>query len=191
MRVLVACEWSGVLRDAFRRRGHEAYSCDLLDSACPPGLHFKRDVRPLLHEPWDLVIAHPPCTYLTNSGVQFIDRPGRRSNMRKGLSLFVACLAANAPRVCVENPLMCGEARRALGIKHSQIIQPYMFGHPEKKATCLWLIGLPPLVPTDPLPPPYSEANRNISESNPNRSRDRSITYVRVANAMADQWGTT
>jgi hypothetical protein len=189
MKVLVACEWSGVVRDAFRRRGHEAYSCDLLDSACPAGLHFRCDVRPLLRKNWDLVIAHPPCTYLADSGARYLNRPGRRDKMYEGVKLFVACLLANAPRVCVENPRMCGEAARIIGVPHSQIVHPYMFGEPVKKATCLWLVGLPKLVPFDALDPrEATESNRNMSPS-PQRSRERSITYVRIARAMAEQWG--
>jgi len=191
MRVLIACEFSGTVRDAFRSRGHLAYSCDLRmgwGNADARGLHFRRDVTPLLGMEWDLVIAHPPCTYLTNSGVQYLKRPGRRDSMIEATELFLKCLAANAPRVCVENPLMCGAAMNIVG-RPTQTIQPYQFGHREKKSTCLWLKGLPKLEPTEFVPPPYDDTLRCLPPS-PERGLLRSVTFSGIAEAMADQWGT-
>lgn len=190
MHVLVACEFSGVVREAFIARGHDAWSCDLMPALWlgdPSGRHVTGDVRPLLRRRWDLVIAHPPCTYLTSSGVQFLNRPGRRDKMRKGVEFFRRCLDANSPRVCVENPLMCGEALRLLGVKPSQTVHPWQFGHGEKKTTCLWLRGLPNLAPTN-MVDGREERNRNIP-SGRNRGRLRSITYAGIAAAMGEQWG--
>jgi hypothetical protein len=138
MRVLVACEFSNTVRDAFLRRGHDAYSCDI-QRADHPNKNFRRhirgDVRPLLREPWDLVIAHPPCTYLCNSGVRWMtERAGRREAMLAAVVFFKECLAANAPMVCVENPIMCWYAKDELKVEPTQMIQPWQFGHPESKS---------------------------------------------------------
>jgi hypothetical protein len=153
MRVLVACERSNTVRDAFLERGHDAYSCDI-EIAKFPNPNYKRhirgDVRPLLKEPWDLVIAHPPCTYLCNSGVRWLKTElGRINLMELACIFFLDCLSANAPRVCVENPIQHGYAKELIGIAPTQIIQPWQFGHGETKATCLWLKGLPNLKPTN------------------------------------------
>lgn len=192
MRVLVACEFSGVVREAFLERGHDAWSCDILPPLYlgdPSGRHLMQDVRPLLRKRWDLVIAHPPCTYLTNSGVQFLGRSGRRAAMGRGARFFLECLAANAPRVCVENPVPHGEARALIG-RYTQTVQPYQFGHSVKKITGLWLKGLPPLVPTKVVANPRTCRSPTEGGPSPERKRQRSITYSGIAAAMADQWGS-
>lgn len=189
MRVLVACEWSNTVRDAFLRRGHDAYSCDLQRAEHPnPNWrrHIRGDVRPLLRERWDLVIAHPPCTYLCNSGVRWItERQERLEEMMNAVVFFKECLAANAPMVCVENPIMHGYAKRALGVLPTQMVQPYQFGHPDSKATYLWLRGLTPLLP--------SSINNNrlgtIHRLGSAGSKERSRTFEGIARAMAEQWG--
>ncbi len=188
MRVLVACEWSNTVRDAFLRRGHDAYSCDILRAEHPnPNWrrHIRGDVTPLLLEPWDLVIAHPPCTYLCNSGVRWLTDAGRIDLMTDAVLFFKACLEANAPRACVENPIMHGYARGAVRVEPSQLIQPYQFGHPESKGTYLWLRGLPPLISTE------INDNRNgtIARLGSAGSKERSRTFAGIAKAMAEQWG--
>ncbi len=187
-RVLVACEFSGIVRDAFIAAGHDAISCDLLPSE-RPGPHIQGDVRPLLREPWDLVIAHPPCTYLANSGVRWLYRDGRRdedrwARMAEAAEFFHECLLANAPRVCVENPVM----HRHAGIrKANQFIQPWQFGHGEVKATGLWLRGLPLLEPTEIVDGRTPRVHH--MSPGPDRWRERSRTFPGIAAAMADQWG--
>jgi hypothetical protein len=196
--VLVACEYSGRVRDAFIRLGHDAVSCDLLPSE-RPGPHITGDVLPLLREPWDLVVAFPPCTYLANSGVRWLygghgtDRdPVRWALMEEGAAFFRACLDANAPRVAVENPVQHGHAGLP---RPTQTVQPWMFGHPERKATCLWLRGLPPLVPTDDVRARMvglakSQTDRvHYASPGPDRWKERSRTYQGIADAMADRWG--
>lgn len=141
MRVLVACECSGVVRDAFLARGHDAISCDLLPTAAS-GPHVQGDVSPLLREPWDLVIAHPPCTFLSYAAAKYWNRPGRAAQREAALAFFMACYHANSPRVCVENPV--GWPNTVFR-RPDQVIQPFYFGDRQRKATCLWLRGLPPL----------------------------------------------
>ena len=188
MRVLVACEFSGIVREAFLRRGHDAYSCDLRFTAYyRSARHITGDVRPLLRQSWDLVIAHPPCTYLTNSGSPFLIRPGRIEKVKFGALLFLQCLNANAPRVCVENPIPHRAAKELIGEPYTQVIQPWQFGHGETKATCLWLKGLPPLVPTNVVEG-REQRNRNLPPS-ANRRMLRSLTFHGIARAMAEQWG--
>lgn len=188
MRVLVACEWSNTVRDAFLTRGHDAYSCDLIRAESPnPNYkrHIRGDVTPLLREEWDLVIAHPPCTYLCNSGVRWLtEREGRFEYMMDAVAFFNACLGANSPRVCVENPVMHGYAKKYIP-EQTQVIHPWQFGHPEKKATCLWLKGLPELKPTR-----IVGAYRNTIHLLGSRgSKERSRTFQGIAEAMAEQWG--
>ena len=146
-RVLVACEFSGVVRDAFRARGHDAISCDLLETETP-GPHIRGDVTFLLGRRWDLVIAHPPCTRLCNSGVRWLYERNLWDEMHKAARFFLECLNANAPRVAVENPVMHKHARAAVGRGHNFTVQPWQFGHPETKRTCFWTRNLPPLEPT-------------------------------------------
>lgn len=145
MRVLVACEYSGTVRDAFTKLGHDAWSCDLLDSNSP-GNHYKGDVFDIINDGWDLMIAHPPCTYLSNSGVAWLYKNQERwKDLISGAVFFRKILNCNIPKICIENPIMHKYAKEIIEVNQSQVIQPWMFGHMEQKATCLWLKGLPPL----------------------------------------------
>jgi hypothetical protein len=196
MRVLVACEFSGVVRDAFTARGHDAMSCDLLPTESP-GPHYEGDVRDILGDGWDLMVAHPPCTYLCRAGTRWLyEKPGRWEQMADGAVFFLELLNAPIARLAVENPIMHSHARQIVGRRADQVIQPWQFGHLESKATGLWLRGLPPLIAT--------EDGRAAMESLPRResrkvhyaapSADRwklrSATYPGIAAAMAEQWGS-
>lgn len=185
MRVLVACERSGRVRDAFNERGHDAVSCDIEDTAVP-GPHIKGDVRPVLRDKWDLVIAFPPCTDLAYVNARHLEEKRRDGRTRAGLRFFIECLLANAPMVCVENPRGIPQE----WFRVTQVIQPWEFGHPYTKATCLWLKGLPPLMPafSGQIQPTESWTNRNDLKSD--RAKVRSETFPGVARAMAEQWGT-
>lgn len=189
-RLLVACEFSGKVRDAFLEVGWDAWSCDLRRCILPnknSERHLRQDVRPLLREPWDLVIAHPPCTYLCNSGVRWLDGDNDRfERMLDACLFFTDCLEANAPMVCVENPIMHGLARVGVKESYTQIVHPWQFGHGETKATCLWLEGLPKLEPTRIV---EGRKPRVHFLSGRWRKSERSITYTGVAKAMAQQWG--
>lgn len=187
MRVAVLCEFSGAVRDAFRRRGHDAVSCDLLPTETP-GPHIQGDCREYDWSEYDLVIAHPPCTYLCNSGVRWLhERPERMDNVREAAEFFTWCLNVPAKMVCVENPIMHRYATEMIGRRYSQIVQPWMFGAPESKATCLWLRGLPPLRPTMIV----SERRQRVwmEPQSKDRWKKRSITPHGIAEAMAEQWG--
>lgn len=192
MRVLVACEFSGTVRDAFRALGHDAVSCDLLPSD-RPGPHMQGDVLSLLPEGWDLMIAHPPCTYLASSGLHWNTKRPERAAQTEAAVAFVAALAdAPIPRIVIENPIGCLSTRWR---KPDQIIQPWWFGHDASKATCLWLTGLPKLEPTTMLPGGREARRANQTPSGQNKlgpSADRwklrSVTYQGVADAMAMQW---
>jgi len=191
MRVLVACECSGKVRDAFLDNGHDAYSCDLQPSDSDRGhrRHIQGDVSELLSEEWDLVIAHPPCTYLCNSGVRWLHTvSGRWALMESAAQFFLQCLGANAHRVCVENPIPHKYAVEIIGQRYSQIVQPWQHGHGETKATCLWLRNLPPLRPTNVVPGRESKCHR--LPPGPNRAKLRAVTYSGIALAMSQQWGT-
>ena len=185
MKVLVACEYSGIVRDAFLAKGHDAISCDLIPSERPWNPHIVGDVRPLLRERWDLVIAHPPCTYLANSGVRWLhEKPGRWLKMEEASDFFRLCLDANADRIAVENPVV---HRHTHLRKWTQTIQPWQFGHGETKRICLWLKNLPPLVPTDIVE--GREARVHRMPPGPDRAKERARFYTGIAAAMADQWG--
>lgn len=195
MKVLVACEYSGTVRDAFNALGHNAMSADLLPSDTP-GPHYIGDARDLLGEAFDLVIAHPPCTYLALSGVQYLDRPGRERAMRDAAGFFWSMSQFNAPRIAIENPVQHrrGQVLHGLG-KATQYVQPWMFGHPETKTTGLWLFNLPPLRPTnnvkelhDSLPEKERQRLRWLPPTE-DRWKKRSKTYPGIAAAMAEQWG--
>lgn len=196
MRVLVACEFSGVVREAFRKAGHEAYSCDILPAADGSKHHFQEDVLKLLRRrglpKWDLMIAHPPCTYLCNSGVRWLydgDRfnEERWAAMQKGAAFFLSLLGAKVPRIAVENPVMHGHAKAIIAQEFGQSVQPWQFGHGEVKRTCFWLKNLPPLKPTNIVP--GREARVHKMSPGENRGLLRSITYQGIADAMAAQWG--
>ncbi len=247
MRVLIACEFSGVVRDAFRALGHDAWSCDLLPSDAP-GPHYQGDVRHLLngwmpvlfawqcveddycpvcgedfatcahpgprmdemeylhtargdlyarpidHPHWDLMIAHPPCTYLSSSGLHRNKRvPGRQELTEQAILFVLELAAAPIERICIENPIGCLSTKWR---KPDQIIQPWQFGHDASKATCLWLKNLPLLQPTDVLPGGNKARRANQCPSgqnklgpSPDRWKLRSVTYAGIAAAMAEQWG--
>ena len=193
MRVLVACEFSGTVRDAFTAKGHEAWSCDLLESDSP-GLHYQGDVLDLLDDGWDLMIAHPPCQYLCSSGLHWNKRrPERAQKTEEALEFVQKLLDAPIPKIALENSIGCISTRIR---KPDQIIQPYQFGHAESKSTCLWLKGLPLLTPTEILEKPEcgywdNQTPSGQSKLGPseNRWKLRSMTYQGIAQAMADQWG--
>lgn len=197
MKVLVACEYSGTVRDAFRKEGHDAMSCDVLPTDVP-GPHYQGDVLDLLSEPFDLVVAHPPCTFLALSGIQYLtdENEERWENMRQGAAFFWMMSQFNAPRIAIENPVQHRHATSIHGLgSATQIVHPWMFGHPEKKQTGLWLTNLPPLVPTDDvrwhmelLPKSQQERLRYLSPS-ADRWKIRSTTFPGIAAAMATQWG--
>lgn len=195
-KVLVACEYSGRVRDAFAALGHDAMSCDLLPTD-REGKHYQGDVRDLLAMPWDLMVAHPPCTYLTNAGVCHLKTdPTRWAKLDEAAAFFKLLLDAPIARKAVENPIMHKYAiYRIGGVKQTQVVQPWMFGHKEQKATCFWLTGLPPLKPTNnvrgammALPKRERERLHYLSPS-PDRWKLRSTTYEGIAAAMAAQWG--
>jgi len=194
LRVLVACEFSGIVRQAFRDKGHDAWSCDLLPAEDNSPYHYQCDVFPIMGSLWDLMIAHPPCTYLSVSGLHWNKRiPGREQETEKALEFVQKLMDTNIPKICIENPISCISTRIR---KPDQIVQPYMFGHPESKKTCLWLKGLPPLEPTNILPLPESGRWENQTPSgqnklgpSPDRWKERSRTYLGLARAMAAQWG--
>jgi hypothetical protein len=187
LRVLVACEYSGIVRDAFLTRGHDAMSCDLLPTESP-GPHYRGDVRDVLGDGWDLMVAHPPCTYLAQSGVRWLhERPERWDAMREGAEFFRALLDAPIPRVAVENPVMHRYAVEIIGRKQDQTFQPWHFGHGEIKRTCLWLRRLPPLVPTRVVH--GREPRVHYAAPGADRQKLRSRFFEGVAAAMADQWG--
>ena len=195
MKVLVACEYSGRVRDAFAARGHYALSCDLLPTDSP-GNHYQGDVTALLHKDhnWDLLIAFPPCTYLASSGMHWTTRGLRDPQLTEDALSFVQLLL-NAPvdRIALENPVGCISTRIR---KPNQYIHPWQFGHQESKKTCLWLKNLPLLEPTNVVQKPESGVWLNQTPSGQNklgpsdeRAKQRSLTYLGIANAMAEQWG--
>lgn len=181
MRVLVACEFSGIVREAFRARGHDAWSCDLLPSEIP-GQHIQGDAITAIRQGgWDLMIAHPPCTHLAVSGARWFKHKVREQ--AEALRFVDALLCAPVPRIALENPISIISTNIR---KPDQIIHPWQFGHPETKATCLWLKNLPPLRPTNIV---GGRANRVHREPpGPDRWKNRSRTYQGIADAMAEQW---
>lgn len=196
MRVLVACEFSGVVRRAFCERGHHAYSCDLLNPDDDSPFHYRGDVFSVIEDtaPWDLMIAHPPCTYLASSGLHWNKRRPERAQQTEEAIAFVLKMASlDIPRIAIENPIGCLSTRWR---KPDQIIHPWQLGDDASKATCLWLKGLPPLVPTNVLPGGRQARRANQTASGQNKlgpSADRwklrSVTYPGFAQAMAEQWG--
>lgn len=187
MRVLVACEFSGTVRDAFAAAGHDAMSCDLLPTESP-GPHYQGDVRDVLGDGWDLMVAHPPCTFSANSGVRWLyEQPGRWEKMREGAEFFRSLLNTDIHRIAVENPIIHKYAREIIGAGPTQTIQPWQFGHGETKAVCLWLRNLSPLVPTDVVD--GREARVHRMPPGPDRWKERSRFFAGIAEAMAAQWG--
>lgn len=211
MKVLIACEESQEVCKAFRALGHEAYSCDIQDcSGGHPEWHIKGDVLPLLNgncefvtcgggrtmiDKWDLIIAHPPCTYISNAGVRFLYPGGKgvlnEERLRKGIEathFFYRFLCANCERIAIENPI---PSTVYCLPKYTQIIQPWMFGHPVQKKTCLWLKGLPPLVPTEITEERQSSKipGNWFNKGGKDRQKNRAKTFPGIAKAMAEQWG--
>ena len=201
MRILIACEFSGIVRDAFSRRGHEAWSCDLLPSELP-GNHIQDDVLRHLNKDWDLMIAHPPCTYLTCTGnkwnkpeysARFPDRPKK---IEEAVTFFMLFANANIPRIAIENPIGIMSSRWR---KPDQIIQPFNYGAPVRKATCLWLKNLPPLMSLHRYPDEVItfKSGKTMSKLHyetaslpkEERAKERSKSFEGIADAMADQWG--
>jgi len=191
-RVLVACEYSGRVRDAFAKRGWDAWSCDLLPTDAP-GQHHQGDVCDLLEQSWDLLVAFPPCTYLCSSGMHWTTRGMRDPKLTEDALDFVRMLmGANVPHIALENPVGAISTRIR---KPDCIIHPWQYGHPESKTTCLWLKNLPPLQPTNILPKPESGRWENQTASgqnklapSPDRWKERSKTYPGIAEAMGEQW---
>lgn len=194
MRVLVACEYSGRVRLAFRDKGHDAWSCDLLSSEDNSPYHLDVDVIELLTEGWDLMIAHPPCTYLAVSGLHWNSRiEGRAAKTEEALVFVQALMDAPIDKICVENPVSCISTRIR---KPDQIIQPWYFGEDASKKTCLWLKNLPLIVETNRLAGDSKTRRANQTASGQNnigpsadRWKERSRTYQGIANAFAEQWG--
>jgi len=191
MKVLIACEFSGIVREAFRKKGHQAWSCDLLDTEIL-GNHYKGDVKDLFAPKyhWDLMIAHPPCTYLTVSANKWMkpeyrDRfPDRPQQRQDAIDFFMTLMTAPIEKIAIENPIGIMSTRYR---KPDQVIQPWMFGHGETKATCLWLKNLPKLKPTKVVSGRVQRLH--YLPPSPNRWKDRSRTYQGIADAMAEQWG--
>jgi hypothetical protein len=188
LRILVACEYSGRVRRAFRNLGHNAWSCDLLPAEDNSAYHIQGDVSAILRKPWDIVVAHPPCTRLCNSGVRWLAERDLWDDMRSGAAFFLECLNANAPFVAVENPVMHKYAREIVGRGPDFTVQPWQFGDPAKKRTCFWTRGLPPLNPTSNMTASHARADCHLASPGPDRWKDRSRTYPGIAAAIADQW---
>jgi hypothetical protein len=208
MKILVACEFSGIVREAFAARGHDAWSCDLIASEQPGqhlimdnDMHLKDTLYSRRHG-WDMVIGHPDCFRLTNSVIWYIKKHGLQEEVYNAAVFFNMILHCPAKKICVENPIQHGLARQYIE-KYDQIIQPYRFGNDASKATCLWLKGLPKLHDTDYFPPRrvykngkwydrwsnQTDGGWNKLPPGENRSKDRSRTYTGIAKAMAEQWG--
>lgn len=190
MKVLVACEYSGRVRDAFIGGGHDAMSCDFLPTDAP-GPHYQGDVRDVLDYPWDLMVAHPPCTDLSVSGAAWFAKKRLVGAQQASASFFLALAKADIPRIAIENPVC---VMSSLWRKPDQVIQPWMFGHTEQKATCLWLKGLPLLTPTNNVKDEMMKLPKNERERlhylppSKDRWKIRSETYQGIADAMAAQW---
>lgn len=183
MKVLVACEYSGVVRDAFIGRGHEAMSCDLLPTEAP-GPHYQGDVRDVLDFPWDLMIAHPPCTHLSVSGARHFEAKRMDGRQQSAVSFFMSLARAQIPMIAIENPVCIIST---IWRKPDQIIQPWQFGHGETKATCLWLKNLPLLSPTNIVKGRDDRIHK--MPPSPDRWKLRSLTYSGIAEAFVSQWG--
>lgn len=199
MKILIACETSGVVREAFRALGHDAWSCDLLPADDQSPFHIQGNALELLCNGWDLLIAHPPCTYLSSSGIHWAQKdPTRARKIADALQFVREFMSAPVPRICIENPV---GIISTMICKPTQIVQPWQFGDDASKATCFWLAGLPPLVPTQIAKPRVVSLGRlrfdNQTEEGANklgpsatRWKERSRTYPGIAQAMATQWGS-
>lgn len=205
MKILVACEYSGVVRDAFRRGGHDAWSCDILPTDADPTYHIQGDVLEILNDDWDIIIAHPPCTHLAVSGARHFAEKRKDGRQREAINFFMQFANIKCPRVAIENPVCIISS---IWRKPDQVIQPYEFGHPYIKTTCLWLKNLPRLKPTNILTKPtdgwqnqhfqdgkykgfktMDEMGKVLAWNNPKTAHIRSKTFQGIADAMAEQWG--
>jgi hypothetical protein len=184
VKVLVACEFSGIVRDAFRNLGHDAWSCDLLPCERDPEFHLQCDVMGILGDGWDLMIAHPPCTDLAVSGAGYFEQKREDGRQKRSIDFFLELSNAPIDRIAIENPI--GIMSRFYR-KPDQIIQPWQFGHGETKATCLWLKNLPKLHPTNIVDGRHGRVWRE--PPGPDRWKNRSRTYTGIADSMAQQWG--
>lgn len=192
MKILIACEFSGIVRDAFKAKGHDAWSCDLLPTE-RPGQHYQCDVLDVIYKEWDMIIAHPPCTFMANSGVRWLYNEDKSLNKQRWIDLtyarkFFDLFYSNpiCEKICIENPI---PHKYALLPPYSQTIQPWEYGHTTSKRTCLWLKGLPGLTPTDVIP--KENRTQDIWRMAPSeeRKKERSRTFPGIAAAMAAQWG--
>lgn len=187
MKILIACEMSGRIREAFRKKGHEAWSCDLLPTEIPSKYHIQDDVLNHLDKDWDMMIGHPVCTFLCRNRA----RQNKQEQIVPDTSFFMTLLNADIPKICIENPL---PSKLANLPDYTQIIQPYQFGHDHSKKTCLWLKNLPKLIPTKIIKITYITTKNGFRYTRgwyktPRNSVARSRTFEGIANAMADQWG--
>jgi len=189
MKILIACEFSGRVRSEFRKLKFDAWSCDLLPTEDGSKYHIQDNVLNHLEEGWDLMIAHPPCTYLANSGVRWLyEKPGRWQKLEKAIEFFLQLFNAPIPYICIENPIPHKYAREKIG-RPTQYIQPWQFGEPYSKKTGLWLKNLPLLKPTKIIP--KEQIKQQVWKEAPSldRWKNRSRTYIGIAKAMAQQWG--
>lgn len=193
MKILVACEFSGIVREAFRSRGHDAWSCDFLPPDDGSEYHHQGDVRELIGEmwwvSWDLLIAFPPCKYICNGGNNWLNRRADlkwRENRELAAEFFMEFIHSPIPQIAVENPIGCMSTKYR---KPDQIVHPWMFGHDVRKDTCLWLKNLPLLVPTQIISLPHRKIDYWSNKRNPEGRSLKSITYQGIADAMAEQWG--
>ena len=192
MKILIACEFSGIVRDAFLAKGHDAWSCDLLPTE-RPGNHIQGDVLEIINQGWDMMIAHPPCTYLSNAGARHLYPSGKLNNDRFHMGLiakefFMSLFNANIKLIAIENPIPSSVFCMP---NYNQIIQPFEYGHPFQKRTCLWLKGLPKLVPTNIILERQSTKvpGNWYNKGGVDRQKNRARTFLGIADAFADQWG--
>jgi len=183
MKILIACEFSGIVREAFKARGHDTWSCDLLPSE-RPGNHIQDDVLNHLDGGWDMMIAFPPCTHIAGSGARWFKEKIKNGRQQSGIDFFMKLVNADIPKIAIENPIGIMSTKHR---KPDQIIQPWQFGHGETKATCLWLKGLPKLTPTNIVI--RREARIHKMPPSKDRWKNRSRTFSGIADAMANQWG--
>lgn len=184
MKVLVACEYSGRVRNAFRALGHDAWSCDLLEAEDASPFHIQGDCMEAIKQGWDMLIGHPPCTHLSVSGARHFEEKRADGRQQEAIDFFLALAHSNVPRIAIENPVCI---MSSIWREPDQVIQPWMFGHGETKATCLWLKGLPTLMPTKIVQ--GREPRIHMMPPGPDRWKERSRTYEGIAQAMAQQWG--
>lgn len=183
MKILIACEFSGTVRDAFAKLGHDVWSCDL-EPSDTPGQHYQGDVMDIIADGWDLMIAHPPCTHLAVSGARHFEQKRKDGRQQQGIDFFMQMINASIDKIAVENPI---SIMSSVYRKPDQIIQPWQYGHGETKATCLWLKNLPLLKPTNIVE--GREQRIHKMPPSPNRWKERSKTFQGIADAMAEQWG--